>query len=96
MTSNFNKRYWSFQIAFVICNTNAILIIPSQNIYHILNPSTLPKRELLSFMFDIITIEQAHAYLYRIQYQTGTLGCKKEMDKRACPHYEEIDACLIR
>lgn len=24
------------------------------------------------------------------------MGCKRKWIKRACPHYEEIDACLIK
>ncbi|SPU30905.1 integrase [Bacteroides thetaiotaomicron] len=47
-------------------------------------------------MFDIITIGQAHAYLYRIQYQPEHWDAKRKWIKRACPHYEEIDACLIK
>ncbi|MCS2207880.1 hypothetical protein [Bacteroides thetaiotaomicron] len=46
-------------------------------------------------MFDIIAIEQA--YVISTGYNIKpNIGCKRKWIKRACPHYEEIDACLIK
>ncbi len=76
-------------------NTNAILIIPSQNIYHILNPY-VTQELLCPFMFDIITIGTSARLSLPDTISNGTLGCKRKWIKRACPHYEEIDAAWLR
>ncbi len=91
-------RYCSYRIAFfVILQYESNTDLLSQNILHILNQSTSLERGLLSFMFDITTIElSVRSSLLDTVLNRNTGILKKRWIKRACPNYDEIDACLIR
>ena len=73
-------RYCSYRIAFVILQYESNTDLLSQNILHILKQSTSLER-LISTGYSI---------------KPEHWDSKKRWIKRACPNYDEIDACLIR
>lgn len=89
-------RYCSYRIAFVILQYESNTDLLSQNILHILNQSTSLERGLLSSMFDITTIELSVRSSLLDTVLNRNTGILKRWIKRACPNYDEIDACLIR
>ena len=89
-------RYCSYRIAFVILQYESNTDLLSQNILHILNQST--SLEGTTVLYVRYNYNRTKRTLISTGYSIKPehWDSKKRWIKRACPNYDEIDACLIR